>query len=506
MSLKRILQLMLTYFIGQGVAVITQLIIPPLFLHFYSNGIEVYGEWIALSAAVSYLGTLNYGIQTYANNQTTILYNRGLVEEAKAVQASAVRLLLIIIGIFLAAGSVVFFLPVADLLKLKHIDSHNASLTVYLLIAQMCVVMPWSLLTNSYMVVGKLPRGNHWNNAQRLCMVFATAFVIWVRAPFPVIAGTQLASYLVFALLIAIDIRRTAPILLPSFRYGSWKQVREILKPSGHFVLFAVAGFLTWQGPLLLTQRVLGSGAVGTFALVRMVFQFSRQILSVASFALGQDITLLVGKQDWRGLQRLYDLSERVVIFLIPVVSIGCLLICPFLFTVWLHKRDIYDPTLCFLMAITSGVLAIKEHKTQFQQASNEHEELSLFAIAGYSVMLFVSFFTMKAFGLQGFVYTWLAWEMIQTAYIVRLNLKLFPSEVHISIVPVVRLFAFMALAFGLSALPAYSNAHWPLWLVVAVAAGMTILLGTAAYFFFGLAEVRELVQSKISRRLTASA
>src|ERR1700679_2230437 len=145
MSLKRILKLMLTYFIGQGVAVITQLIVPPLFLHFYANGLEVYGEWVALSAAISYLGTLNYGIQTYANNQTAILYNRGQVEEAKSVQASAVRLLLIIIGIFMALGSLVFFLPVAECLRLKHASPHDAELTILLMVAQMCIIMPLSL-------------------------------------------------------------------------------------------------------------------------------------------------------------------------------------------------------------------------------------------------------------------------------------------------------------------------------------------------------------------------
>src|SRR5277367_1034832 len=110
MSLRRILQLMLTSFIGQGVSVITQLIIPPFFLHFYSHGLEVYGEWIALSASISYLGTLNYGIQTYSNNQATILYNRGQVDEAKVVQASALRLLLLLMATFMLAGLVVFFL------------------------------------------------------------------------------------------------------------------------------------------------------------------------------------------------------------------------------------------------------------------------------------------------------------------------------------------------------------------------------------------------------------
>ena len=151
-------------------------------------------------------------------------------------------------------------------------------------------------------------------------------------------------------------------------------------------------------------------------------------------------------------------------------------------------------------------MLAIKEHKTQFQQSSNEHEELSRVGIVAYSIMLVISFFAMQAFGLQGFLFTWLACEMIQTAYIVHLNVKLFPAEMHISISPVLRLFAFMAVAFGLAIWPTFADAHWPLWLDVTVAAGLTLLLAIAGYFFFGVAEVRELVQSKLSRRFAPTA
>ena len=49
MNLRRILQLALTSFVGQGISIITQLLIPPFFLRFYPSGIQVYGEWIALS-------------------------------------------------------------------------------------------------------------------------------------------------------------------------------------------------------------------------------------------------------------------------------------------------------------------------------------------------------------------------------------------------------------------------------------------------------------------------
>src|SRR5271167_1783803 len=92
-SLRRILKMLLAFMTGQGVSIFTQLAIPPLFLHRFANGIAVYGEWITLTAAVSYLGSLNFGVQTYAVNQMTIHLNRGELEECRTVQASGLRLL-----------------------------------------------------------------------------------------------------------------------------------------------------------------------------------------------------------------------------------------------------------------------------------------------------------------------------------------------------------------------------------------------------------------------------
>ena len=505
MNLRRILQLALTSFLGQGISIITQLLIPPFFLRFYPSGIQVYGEWIALSASINYLGTLNYGIQTYANNQMTILYNRGEEEASKEVQASALRLLGVLILTFCIVGLVVFVIPVATWLRLRHVGALAASWTLYLLIIQMAVNMLFSLLTNSYMVVGQLHRGNYWASGQRLFSVLAMAFAIWRHASFPTLAAIQLGSFFIFFVFVLIDVRRKWPILLPSLRYGTWKQTAAILKPSGHFGLIAMAGFLTWQGPVIVIQRILGPTAVATFALVRVVFQMSRQLLSIASGMVSQDITMLFGQRNWVTLRRLYDLSERVVLFLIPVVSVGSLLMCPFFFTVWLHKRTLYEPLLCVLMAVASAVLGIKEHKTQFQSSSNEHEQLSLFILCGYTAMLTASVFALKAFGLPGFMVCWIVWEIIQTVFVLKLNVKLFPAEMHVSMDPLRRLAIFMTVAFALALFPAYRGIGWSLPVVVAVAVLVTALLGTAAYFVFGLGEIRELIEARIRRRFVTS-
>jgi len=499
MNLSRIFKLLFTSFLGQGISVITQLLVPPIFLSVF--GLEVYGEWIALSASVSYLGTLNYGVQTYSNNEMTILFNRGDEDGAKSIQASAFRLLLLLSLCFATIGLVVFALPIGSLLKLRHESDLVAAVTMYLFILQLAAVMIFGLLANSYMVVGMLHRGNYWQSGQRLFSVLALTLALYLHATFPVLATIQLASLVIFSVAILLDVRRIAPVLVPSLRYGSWKQVAAIVKPSGHFGLIAAAGFLTWQGPVLIIQRVLGPAAVGTFSLVRVVFQMSRQLLSIASNVLGQDITLLFGKSDWRLLRRLYDLSERVVLFLIPVTSIGSLLLCPLLFTVWLHKRSYYEPGLCLLMAIVSAVLGIKEHKTQFQSSSNKHEDMSTFIIVGYVLMLAVSVFTMRIYGLTGFVVTWLIWEIIQTRFVLTLNAKLFPVEHKVTAEPVVKFTVFTSIAFALCIYPAYHEANWGLGWTVVSAVALTTAIGIAAYKVFGVDEVKTLLISRLRHR-----
>jgi O-antigen/teichoic acid export membrane protein len=505
MSLRRIFQMLASFFTGQGVSILTQLLVPPFFLHRYAHGIEVYGEWIALSAAVSYLGSLNYGIQTYANNEITILYNRGEVEAAKGVQASALRLLLSIIGVVGLAGTGVLFLPVSRWLHLHHVSEREASITLYLLILQVLTNMMFSLLSYSYMVVGRMHRGLNWLNFQRMLSVLLLSSCVWFRAAFPVLALAQLAAIAVGTSLVLLDLRSVAPILLPSLRYGSWRQVRSILAPSGHFGLLAVAGFLTWQGPVLLIQEILGPASVAIFSLARVVFAMGRQALSILSFSISQEITHLTGQQNWAQLKRLYDLSEKVVLLLIPLFSVGILLLSPVLFTVWLHKRSLYDPSLCFMMALVSAVMGIKEHKSQFQSSSNEHEKLAVFALGSYAVTLLISAFLLKPFGILGFMFMWLAAEAAQTFYILRLNVELFPREMKISMAPVMRLAWALAVFFAIAAWPAFASAHWPLGMVAAVAVAITLMITVASYYAFGVNQVRSVLESRLRRRLVPS-
>jgi hypothetical protein len=180
---------------------------------------------------------------------------------------------------------------------------------------------------------------------------------------------------------------------------------------------------------------------------------------------------------------------------------VGLLLLAPLLFALWLHKRELYDPSLCSMMAIISAVMGLKEHKYQFQSSSNQHEKLSWLTLGIYALMLTGSVFLLPAVGILGFMSMWLAAEILQVAYIVRLNVQLFPPEFTISTAPVLKFLAVLLVVFSLAAWPAFQSIHWSLLSVVAVALPIVSITLTGSYFAFDLGEVRLVLLARLRRR-----
>lgn len=501
MNLQRIFKLMGAFFMSQGVSVVTQLLVPPIFLHRYPHGVAMYGEWIALTAAVSYLGTLNSGIQSYGNNQMTLHYNRGEVTEAKTVQSSALRIMMAMVLVAAGAGFALLFMPISRWMGLRYISSTAAALTLLLMILQLVTGWIFGFVSNSYMMVGELHRGAVWQNVRRLAAMLAMALFLWLRASFPVLALTQFLSMVVFTLVVIVEMRFRAPVLVPSLRYGNMRDLRGVLKPSAYYMLYALGGFLCWQGPVLLIQKILGPVAVALYAVTRLVFNMSRQGIIVVTQSIGQENIELIARRNWKQLRRMYDLSERVVLFFNSAATVGVLLACPLLFSVWLHRRGLYDPRICMMMAAISAVLALRHHKYAFQYLSNRHERIARFNIVVYAGMIFFTALTLRMWGIQAYLAAWLVAELLICGFVIRQNQLLFPAEFRPSRAHLPSFAMLILSAFALASWPVWHDGKWPLHWVAALAAAATLTLLVLGYFIFGLRDLREVFQRRLRRR-----
>lgn len=498
MSVRRIGKLFAAQNAGQLITILTQLLLPPTFLHAY--GVSLYGQWLALSAAVAYLTTFNYGLQTYTNMQMTIHYNRGELQETREVQSAGLRILLSAFAIFGVALLVIFFIPLKSLLHLT-IPEREAQWTLYILGCQVIAGMVFGFFNGSYMVIGVPHRGANFSNLNNLFIMLLQVALAWRHSPFPLIAGAQLTFTLLGSIFLIFDFSRLAPDIRPSLRY--WKQgaLKQMLKPSAQYALLYSSNVLAYQLPTILMQRLLGPATVVVYSVTRTVYSMSRRLLYLVTNSIGPEITITLGQRDWRKLHRLYEFSERIILLMTPPITFGSMLATPLLLQVWLHKGNLFDPSICLLLGLTVSVLSIKEHKYQFQFSSNEVQAISYMTILAYSAQLAISVPMMMKFGLVGYLVTWCVSEILQLFYLLHLNAKLFGEMAKVDRTPVYQLFAFLAAGCLLLLWPVYHIARFPYAIQGTAAILVTIVMAALSYWIFRVDEVRTLLWQKVAGR-----
>jgi O-antigen/teichoic acid export membrane protein len=495
---SRILKNLGAMITGRAVTIIQQVIVAPVFVSRYS--LAQFGEWGVLSGAVAAVGLLDFGVQTYMNQDLAVRYGREGTSNYHVHQSTALRLLLGLIFTGTILSLVVFALPLESMLKLD-LTRHAAQLTAYLLAVQILLNILSGYVGGIFMVVRLAHRGAHWNNFQAMLTSLALLLCVSLHLPFPVLAGVQVLTMSITIVAMLIDFRRTAPQIFPTLRYWDGTAVKQMLHPSGYFGLLSLCLFLTYQAPLILLQRMVGPVAVASFIVMRTVFSMCRHVLAIFTHSMGAEITNLFAHDDWPALALLYDYSERFICFLIPIVNNAVLVGSPVIITVWLHKQSqLFSPYPYALAAAISMVISLKEHKYQFQLCTNTHEELARIMFASYVVMIIVSVGAVRALGVAGFLWTWLAVECVQMVWIVRLNAKLFSRHEPLESTYLRRLVAFGAATLLASVALLHRTVSLPLVWQTAIATLVALLLAGISWLLFHVTGIFRRVTAQFSR------
>jgi O-antigen/teichoic acid export membrane protein len=279
-----------------------------------------------------------------------------------------------------------------------------------------------------------------------------------------------------------------------------------MLKPSAQYALLYSSNVLAYQLPTLLMQRLLGPATVVVYSVTRTVYSMSRRLLYLVTNSIGPEITITFGQRDWKKLHKLYEFSERIILLMTTPITFGSMLATPLLLQIWLHKGNLFNPSVCLLLGLTVSVLSIKEHKYQFQFSSNQVQAISYMTILAYSTQILVAVPMMMKFGLIGYLMTWLVGETLQLFYLLKLNAKLFAGTAIVDRKPVYQLFAFLAVASLVFLWPIYHIASFPYLLQGAIAIVATVITASISYWIFRMDEVRSLLWQKVSGRLPSFA
>ncbi len=507
-GLKGIAKNLTASFSSHLVAVLQQVALTPLFLKNY--GAAGFGEWLTLSASVSYLGTLDFGIQTFVNQDLTVRYHRGDMDEFHVQQSTALRMLLGIVGVAGLLAMLALAMPLEHWLKMDGSGegplqtARTVRGAVFVLAGTVLAQILFGFFTGQFMVLSRAHIGQYWSNAKNAAMILFAVPVLWVHGTFLSIALAQFAALMLCLVGVLITLFRTGRQIFPTLRFWDGSTVGKILRPSGYFALIFSSNFLVYQVPVLMLERGAGPVAVSIFSITRTIFSMTRNVMNAFTQAIGPEVTTLYAKEDWPQLSRLYDYSERLVFALIPIANIGTLVLCPLLLQIWLHKPQMFVVNVYVLCAAVSIVMSAKEHKYQFQVSTNTHRELARFMFGTYLGLVAAWWFLVPRFGINGVLWAWFAAELMQVLFIMRLNSKFFAHHevleakypIRLTLLSLAFLAATLALLPRTVALPLVEQAG------LAIAVGFVLLALDVP--LFGLIPVwgklRGLVQKRMAR------
>jgi O-antigen/teichoic acid export membrane protein len=279
------------------------------------------------------------------------------------------------------------------------------------------------------------------------------------------------------------------------------KTAKSIIAPSGMFGMIFAQQFLTFQAPLIMLQWIVGPTVVVLFSTSRTILSTARQSLAKLTNAIAPEITFSYAHQNMNRLLKIFHYSEKVIFAGIPIANLGAYLFAPVLLEVWLRRPTLFDSYTYGLMALISGAISMRDHKQFFQFSTNQHKRLSIIVFFGNLLMVALSIpFTLKL-GLNGFLYMWLLSELAQMALIYFENKKLFNNDPSISMIPVLKLGAVMAVSLPLCAAMLTFARQRSLTMVAMVATLGLLLVIVECYFVFGLKDVMDELRVRVRDR-----
>lgn len=386
---------------GQLVTIIIQLASVPLFIHYW--GIELYGEWLILSAIPAYLSLSDIGFASVAANDMTMRVAKGDQQGTLEVYQS---IFLFIFGVMSLIGSamalLIFNFPIGHLFSVSHISAEQTAQVLFVLMLYVFVGLQGAIFMAGFRAIGRYAFGMILNNSIRLAEWGGSIFALVLGGNLLVVALTTLIIRLLGTISLWVVLRVQASWLTIGLHDASWQRVRILFKPAMAFMAFPLGLALSLQGMVLVVGALLGPASVALFSAYRTLTRVLVQMITMLNQAIWPEASAAYGIGKMDVVINLHRKGSSVTFWvaLACVVALG--LTGELIIAVW--TRHAFEPnhTLLALLLATTLVNVLWQTSWVILMATNNHQKISFTFITTAIAGLVLSLLLIPQFGING--------------------------------------------------------------------------------------------------------
>lgn len=420
---------------GQVVVAIIQLAGVPILLHYW--GARLYGVWLILFAIPAYLSITDLGFSISAANDMTARLAQGDKAGVLVVFQSLAALVATMIGLILAAVSMLVFLgPVDRWVHFPNLSAADVQWVLWSLSVGVLVKLFDGVNHAGFRTCGDyaLHRGIHFTGL----LLQHTA--IWIAA-FLGFGPRGAAMGFLFVPLIQVPIaalwlRKKHSWLVMGFRYARLHQLRILLRPALANFAVPLAQAVNLQGMILVVGSAMGPVSVVVLSTLRTLTRFVMRLVVAVSEATEPELAAAWGAGDRQLMQRLYMRGLQVAFWLAGGAAVLLAATGAHVLSVWTSGKVEMDSGLFYLL-LTSAVLSVLWYGSlTLLKAANRHLRAAIWYVGASILSVVLAEFLLQVRGrLSDAGLALVSMDLLMAAYVLRYAAAL----ANISIMELVR-------------------------------------------------------------------
>jgi O-antigen/teichoic acid export membrane protein len=407
---------------GQAVNILIQIATLPLLIRIW--GVELYGEWLILSAIPVYLTMTDLGFGSAAQNEMTMAAGRGesgaVLEALQSVWFLVVMVSVIVFAAILSAATL---LPVADWFDFAVLESRTVTAIILLLSLQVLVGLQTGLIYSGFHYRGSYGFGRFLSTNIRL-FEFILLVVAVAGGGGPIAAATALLAGRVVGLVAMRAILwRVSPEIVFGWRHARRETIQRLAAPAFGFAIFPVGNALSLQGMLILVGAVLGPPAVVVFATMRTLTRFGLQLVGTVTRTFHAEISAAHGKNNYELQRRLFHFVCQAALCASVATALVLAVFGSWFLALWTDDAVVMDRTLFGLLLAVMVTHCMWQASLLLAYATNRHLRIAVAYIGVSVVALLSAFLAINVAGLSGTAAVLLVGELSMAAYVFRITL-----------------------------------------------------------------------------------
>lgn len=362
-----------------------------------------WGEWVAVTAVVSFLTLSDLGMQAHVVNRMATHHAHGKTDAFLFELHSALRIQgPLVLILWLLGTAIASILPLTRWYSITSVSAGILTMVLSLAGAEILLGVGFGPVTGVYRATSRLARGALIAALQRVGFFVLPIGLMVLGRGFLDVGAARFLWAFVFAAWMYIDLRRTTPWFSMKPLGGTARAGIAMLAPSLLFLLANVSEFLSLQGTVMILQSALGGAAVAQFSTHRTLANFSRMLATQLVNASWPELTTLYAKGEREKLIRLHRTMSKLSGFALGSMTLMLWPAFAWIYSAWTLRSLSLDSTLLGLMLIQTLLWSVWNTGCVVLAAISKQGKLSALALSNGVLTVGAAIVLVPRYGLVG--------------------------------------------------------------------------------------------------------